>query len=75
MQNEPDLERHTRTRTRENPSEKEVSRAGTHVLQAYQRTRWNDGRVFTWLGVEKRTGRGEGHSGLAFDRLAPTGKT
>jgi hypothetical protein len=55
--------------------EEEVSRAGTHVLQAYQRTRWNDGRVFTWLGVEKRTGRGEGHSGLAFDRLAPTGKT
>ena len=25
--------------------EEEVSRAGTHVLQSFQRTRWNDGRV------------------------------
>jgi len=54
--------------------EEEVSRAGTHVMQAFQRTRWNDGRVFIWLGAEKHTGRGEGHSGLAFDRLLPTGK-
>lgn len=54
--------------------EEEVSRAGTHVLQKYQRTRWNDGRVFTWLGVERRTGRGEGHSGLAFDRIVPGAK-
>ena len=52
--------------------EEEVSRAGTHVLQSFQRTRWNDGRVFTWLGVRKQTGRGEGHSGLAFDRIVPT---
>ena len=52
--------------------EEEVPRAGTRIVQSYQRTRWNDGRVFTWLGVEKQTGRGEGHSGLAFDRLVPT---
>jgi hypothetical protein len=52
--------------------EEEVSRAGTHVLQSFQRTRWTGGRVFTWLGVRKRTGRGEGHSGLAFDRIVPT---
>jgi hypothetical protein len=52
--------------------EEEVSRAGTHVLQSFQRTRWNDGRVFTWLGVRKQAGRGEGHSGLAFDRIVPT---
>ncbi len=51
--------------------EEEVSRGGTHVLQSFQRTRWNDGRVFTWLGVRKQTGRGEGHSGLAFDRIVP----
>jgi hypothetical protein len=55
--------------------EEEVSRAGTRVLQAYQRTRWNDSRGFTWLAVEKHTGRVEGHSVLAFDRLAPAGKT
>ncbi|MEZ4964193.1 MAG: hypothetical protein R2791_03045 [Saprospiraceae bacterium] len=53
--------------------EEEVTRAGVHVLQTYQRTRWNNGKVFTWLGVKKRTGRGEGHSGLAFDRIVPTG--
>ncbi|MBX2892601.1 MAG: hypothetical protein KF734_16860 [Saprospiraceae bacterium] len=51
--------------------EEEVPRAGVHVLQAFQRTRWTNGKVFTWLGVKKRTGRGEGHSGLAFDRLVP----
>lgn len=52
--------------------EEEVSRSGTHALQSFQRARWNDGRVFTWLGVRKKTGRGEGHSGLAFDRIVPT---
>jgi hypothetical protein len=52
--------------------EEEVPRAGVHVLQSFQRTRWNDGRVFTWIGVKKRTGRGEGHSGLSFDRIVPT---
>lgn len=54
--------------------EEEVPRAGVHVLQSFQRTRWNDGKVFTWLGVKKRTGRGEGHSGLAFDRIVPSEK-
>jgi hypothetical protein len=52
--------------------EEEVPRAGVHVLQAFQRTRWNDGKVFNWIGVKKHTGRGEGHSGLAFDRIVPT---
>lgn len=51
--------------------EEEVTRAGIHVSQSFQRTRWNNGKVFTWLGVKKRTGRGEGHSGLAFDRIIP----
>jgi hypothetical protein len=49
--------------------EEEVSRAGTRVTQAFQRARWRDGRVFTWLRVRKQTGRGEGSSGLAFDRI------
>ncbi len=52
--------------------EEEVPRAGIQVTQAYQRTRWNNGQVFCWLGVKKQTGRGEGSSGLAFDRVKPT---
>jgi hypothetical protein len=52
--------------------EEEVPRAGAMVSQSYQRTRWVGGKVFTWLGVRKQTGRGEGTSGLAFDRLVDT---
>lgn len=54
--------------------EEEVQRAGTQVTLSFQRTRWTDGSVVTWLGVQKQTGRGEGHSGLAFDRIVPTGQ-
>lgn len=49
--------------------EEEVPRAGTRVEQSFQRTRWRGGRTVTWLGVRRGTGRGEGSSGLAFDRL------
>jgi hypothetical protein len=49
--------------------EEEVPRAGVRLTQSFQRTRWTDGRAWTWLGVRKQTGRGEGSSGLAFDRL------
>jgi len=49
--------------------EEEVPRAGVRVAQAFQRARWRDGRVVVWLGAHKSTGRGEGSSGLAFDRL------
>jgi hypothetical protein len=49
--------------------EEEVPRAGISVTQAFQRTRWYGGKVFTWLGIRKTTGRGEGSSGLAFDRI------
>lgn len=52
--------------------EEEVPRAGARLRLAYQRTRWRNGTVFTWLGIRKQVGRGEGHSGLAFDRLTPT---
>jgi hypothetical protein len=48
--------------------EEEVPRAGVVVRQSYQRTRWRDGAAWVWIGVRKQTGRGEGHSGLAFDR-------
>jgi hypothetical protein len=50
--------------------EEEVSRAGTRAMQAFQRTRWTNGQVYTWLRVRRQTGRGEGSSGLAFDYLA-----
>lgn len=49
--------------------EEEVPRAGIRVAQSFQRTRWNDGRVFVWFGARKTTGRGEGSSGLGFDRI------
>ncbi|HEX8495000.1 MAG TPA: hypothetical protein VF658_19320 [Pyrinomonadaceae bacterium] len=54
--------------------EEEVPRAGAVVSQSYQRTRWVGGKVFTWLGVRKQTGRGEGSSGLAFDQLIESQK-
>jgi hypothetical protein len=54
--------------------EEEVSRAGTRVLRSYQRTRWTDGRVYTWLRVRRQAGRGEGYSGLAFDLLVHSGR-
>jgi len=49
--------------------EEQVSRAGERLQQQFQRTRWTDGRVCTWLRVRRGTGRGEAASGLAFDEL------
>jgi hypothetical protein len=51
--------------------EEEVPRAGVVVSRTYQRVRWLDGRVYTWLGRRKQTGRGQGSSGLEFDRIVP----
>jgi hypothetical protein len=51
--------------------EEEISRSGAHVMQTFQRVRWHDGKVYVWLGRRKRTGRGEGSSGLAFDQIKP----
>lgn len=55
--------------------EEEVPRAGIRVEQSFQRTRWNNGKVFIWFGVRKTTGRGEGSSGLGFDRIVAIKKT
>ncbi|HRI59764.1 MAG TPA: hypothetical protein PK228_08570, partial [Saprospiraceae bacterium] len=49
--------------------EEEVPREGAQVTRSFQRTRWWNGKVVTWIGRRKRTGRGEGSSGLAFDQL------
>lgn len=51
--------------------EEEVPRSGARLTRSYQRTRWFDGRVFTWIGRRKQTGRGKGSSGLEFDRIVP----
>lgn len=48
--------------------EEEVPACGVRLTLSYQRTRWRDGRVWVWLGVQKRTGRGGASSGLMFDR-------
>jgi hypothetical protein len=49
--------------------EEEVPRAGARLMQTFERARWTDGRVYTWLRVRRQTGRGEGSSGLGFDEL------
>lgn len=50
-------------------NEEEIPRAGRIVVRTFQRTRWTDGRVVLWLGRRSMTGRGEGSSGLQFDKL------
>ena len=50
-------------------NEEEVPRAGARLFQAFQRTRWTDGRVYVWQRIRRQTGRGEGSSGLSFDEL------
>ncbi len=49
--------------------EEEVPRSGAIVCRSYQRARWYNGKTFTWIGKRKRTGKGEGSSGLAFDQI------
>ncbi len=50
-------------------NEEEVPRAGVKVTGTYQRTRWYNGKVVSWYGRRKKTGRGEGSSGLRFDSV------
>jgi len=51
--------------------EEEVPRAGVQVKGSFQRGRWYNGKVVGWYGYLKQTGRGEGSSGLYYDRLLP----
>jgi hypothetical protein len=55
-------------------AEEEIARSGERVTRRWQRARWTDGRILLWLATERRTGRGEGASGLAFDRMRPKTK-
>jgi hypothetical protein len=49
--------------------DEEVPREGVRVTRHYQMTRWIDGTTWVWLAHRKQVGRGEGSSGLQFDRL------
>lgn len=49
--------------------EDEIPNAGLRVVRRFQSARSADGRLHTWIGRRKGPGRGEGHSGLEFDRL------
>lgn len=54
--------------------EEEVPKAGVVLTRAYQRARWLNGQIITWLGRQKQAGArfaqpGQGSSGLAWDRI------
>lgn len=51
--------------------EEEVPKAGVILTRTFQRARWKDGKIVTWLGRRKQTGLGQGSSGLAWDRIEP----
>ncbi len=53
--------------------EEEVPRAGVIVTRSFQRARWFDGKVYTWIGRRKQTGRGQSASGMVFDQIVPRG--
>ena len=50
-------------------NEEEILKSGTIVATTYQRTRWYNGEVITWLGRNRTTGKGPGRSGLKFDKM------
>jgi hypothetical protein len=51
--------------------EEEVPKAGVILTRTFQRARWADGKIVTWLGRRKQVGLGQGSSGLAWDRIEP----
>jgi hypothetical protein len=48
-----------------------VPRSGVDVVRTFQLARWIDGRYVLWCGRSRRTGKGEGSSGLRFDSVGP----
>ena len=50
-------------------NEEEVPRAGVKLTANFQRTRWYNGKIVNWYGYRKQVGRGEGSSGLYYDRV------
>lgn len=51
--------------------DEEIPRAGTTVERRWQYARWQDGMALAWIARRRRSGRGEGSSGLAFDVAKP----
>ena len=54
--------------------DEEVPREGVRVTRQYELARWIGGTTFLWAGRKKQVGRGEGASGLAFDRELRSGE-
>jgi hypothetical protein len=54
-------------------AEEEVPRDGAIVTRRYQMARTPEGKTVLWIGRRKRTGQGEGWSGLRFDTALPPG--
>jgi hypothetical protein len=52
--------------------EEEIPRAGIRVVRRFQSARDANGHLHTWVGRRKGPGRGEGKSGLVFDKLNRT---
>lgn len=48
-------------------NEEEILRSGVTITTYYQRTRWYNGKIFTWLGRRRTVGKGEGSSNLKYD--------
>lgn len=50
-------------------NEEELARAGLIIQTRFQRTRWYNGKIVSWLGYQRRTGRGSTSSGLEYDMV------
>jgi len=50
-------------------NEEEVVAVGTKVVKNHQRTRWLNGKTFTWTSISKQISKMQGDSGLMFDEL------
>jgi hypothetical protein len=48
--------------------DEEVPREGVHVTRLRRLARWIDGSTWLWTAHRTHIGRGEGSSGLVFDR-------
>jgi len=53
--------------------DEEVPREGQHLTRRRVVARWIDGSTWMWTAFRKEIGRGEGSSGLVFDRLQQDG--
>jgi hypothetical protein len=47
--------------------DEEIPRSGARIRRVPQYTRWHGGRIYGWIGREKRSGRGSASSGLQHD--------